>query len=124
MNKVVHFEIPADDVERARKFYKDNFGWEIQPFPEMDYTVVRTVAVDKEMMPKESGAINGGIMKRNDKVKNPVVTISVKSIDESLNDIKNSSGSVVQDKTPVGEMGFVAYFRDTEGNVIGLWENK
>lgn len=59
MGKVVHFEIPADDVERAKKFYGSIFGWEADDVPGMDYTMVRTVAVDERQMPKEPGATTG-----------------------------------------------------------------
>ena len=68
MDKVVHFEIPVDDLKRAQNFYKIIFGWTIEPMPEMNYTILRTVEVDEKFMPKEKGAINGGMMKR-DKIK-------------------------------------------------------
>lgn len=59
MDKVVHFEIPVDNVEKAKKFYKDVFNWEVESYPGMDYTMCRTVAIDDKHMPKEVGAING-----------------------------------------------------------------
>lgn len=69
MDKVVHFEIPVDDLDRAKKFYSSIFGWELQYYQfagGMTYTGVRTVPVDeKTYMPKEPGAINGGMMKRS-----------------------------------------------------------
>ena len=65
MNKIVHFEIPFDDKEKAMKFYKDIFGWELNDMPEMNYVIAHTVKVDKKFMPKESGAINGGMYKRD-----------------------------------------------------------
>ena len=54
MNKVVHFELPADNVERAKKFYKESFDWQMQDFPDMNYTTIKTVEIDEKMMPKET----------------------------------------------------------------------
>jgi predicted enzyme related to lactoylglutathione lyase len=62
--QVVHFEIPADDVERARGFYREAFGWQLAPVPDMDYTMVTTTPSGPEGMPTEPGAINGGMLAR------------------------------------------------------------
>ena len=120
MDKVMHFEIPADDVDRARKFYKTVFGWKTNPVPDMEYTMIHTVEVDKNQMPKERGAINGGMMKRG-LIKGPVITISVKDIDGAIKKVKKEGGDLVLEKQVVGDMG-LAYVRDSEGNVIGLWQ--
>lgn len=124
MDNVVHFEIPTDDLGRAKKFYADTFGWEVIDMPELEYTLVHTVETDKEQqMPKKPGAINGGMFPRQSDMPNVQVHINVKSIDESLDQIKENGGEVVREKTPVGDMGFVANFKDSEGNVLGLWES-
>ncbi len=123
MDKVVHFEIPADDVKRAEKFYEKTFGWNIDPMPEMEYTIVRTAEVDEKFMPKEVGSINGGMFKRTDELAGVMITIAVKDIDEHLKTIEKNGGKIARKKTAVGDMGFVAYFKDTEGNIVGLWEN-
>lgn len=120
MDKVVHFEIPFDNLERAKKFYKI-FGWQLEDFPGMDYTGVRTVAVDENQMPKEAGAINGGMMKRTKEVQGPVIAIHVQSIDESVKKVLAAGGSVVMPKKSIGAMGYYAYVKDTEGNNLGLW---
>ncbi len=120
--KVVHFEIPAEDVDRARKFYKGAFGWRMNPLPELNYTLVETVELGPDRMPKESGAINGGMMKREGPVKDPVITIAVDDIDKALKTVEKLGGKVVQKKMAVGDMGFSAYFKDTEGNIMGLWQ--
>jgi predicted enzyme related to lactoylglutathione lyase len=122
MDKVVHFEIPADDLERAQKFYKNVFGWKMEQFPDMEYIMVGTVPVDETNMPKEPGAINGGMMKRQDPVTSPVITINVLNIDDALKKVKKMGGEVARGKMPIGEMGYAAYFKDTEGNIIGLWQ--
>lgn len=124
MDKVVHFEIPAEDVERAKKFYKDAFGWHIISMPEMHYNVIHTGATDDQTgMMKDRGFINGGMMKRQPQVAHPVVTISVKSIGEAGKKIKSLGGTMLKEKMAVGDMGYAAYFTDSEGNVLGLWEN-
>ncbi len=123
MDKVIHFEIPADDVGRAKEFYGSIFGWELQDMEGMDYTSVRTAAVDEKQMPTEPGAINGGMMKRSAEIPNPVITIGVASIDDAATRIEASGGSIIQPKTEIPGMGSYAYFRDPEGNIVGLWEN-
>jgi predicted enzyme related to lactoylglutathione lyase len=91
--------------------------------PQMNYVLVGTVELDQNGRPKEPGAINGGMMQRQDPLKSPVITISVRSIDESAVTIEKNGGKVIIPKMSVGDMGFSAYFQDTEGNVIGLWQN-
>ncbi|OLB80256.1 MAG: glyoxalase [Actinobacteria bacterium 13_2_20CM_2_71_6] len=121
--RVVHFEIPADDIERARAFYGEAFGWSITPMPEMNYTVVSTAEADETGVPKERGAINGGMMARQGQITAPVVVIESDDIDAALQAVEKLGGATVEPKMPVGEMGFAAYFSDTEGNVVGLWQN-
>lgn len=123
MDKVVHFEIPFDDQERAKQFYSHVFGWQIVPMPEMNYVIARSVEVDENQMPKESGAINGGMFKRNEQMsKTPVLVLDVKSIDEKIQQVQANGGSVFMNKTPIGDMGFYAQIKDPEGNIIGLFE--
>jgi len=122
LDKVVHFEIPVDNVERAQKFYKNAFDWMVNPVPEMNYTTLGTTEVDAMYMPKEPGAINGGMMQRSDVIKGPVITISVENIDEAMKKVESLGGKIVQGKMEVPNMGISAYFQDTEGNVLGLWQ--
>jgi len=126
MDKVVHFEIPFDNQDRAKKFYSSIFGWELQDWQfagGLTYTGVRTVPVDeKTYMPTEPGAINGGMMKRSKEVSAPIITIHVGSIDEYIKKIEAAGGKAVMPKQEVPDMGFYSYFIDSEGNVIGLWE--
>jgi len=126
MSKVVHFEIPADDLDRAKSFYGAVFGWELQTAP-MDggeYTSVRTTDVDEEtQQPTEPGAINGGMFVRSEStVTTPVITIDVDGIDDALKQIEAEGGSTVTPRTAIPGMGAFAYFKDPEGNVMGLWE--
>jgi uncharacterized protein len=123
MDKVVHFEIPADDVDRAKQFYGKTFGWHLDDAQGMDYTTVGTVAVDEQQMPTEPGAINGGMMKRSSDVPSPVITINVDSVDDALKQVEAGGGSTVRSRQEIPGMGAFGYFKDTEGNVMGLWEN-
>jgi predicted enzyme related to lactoylglutathione lyase len=126
MDKVVHFEIPTDDLGRAKAFYGDIFDWQLQ---DMDmgnnatYTIAMTVPVDDKQMPTEPGAINGGMMTRSPETSSPVITVGVDSIDDALKKIEAAGGSVVTPRTEIPGMGAYAYFTDTEGNTLGLWEN-
>ena len=125
MRKVVHFEIPADDEGRAREFYRSVFDWQLQEMPDMQYTLVRTTPVDeKTQFPTEPGAINGGLMKRSDATPAPVLTVDVDSIDDSLKQVESAGGSTVTPRTEIPGMGAFAYFKDSEGNVLGLWETQ
>lgn len=73
-------------------------------------------------MPKEPGAINGGMMQRSALIKCPVITISVENIDEAIKKVESLGGKIVQGKMAVPNMGVSAYFQDTEGNVLGRWQ--
>jgi predicted enzyme related to lactoylglutathione lyase len=123
MDRVVHFEIPTDDLSRAKEFYGSVFGWELRTMEEMDYTIAQTAPVDDRQMPTEPGAINGGLTKRSAETPVPVLTIGVRSVDDSLKRIEAAGGDIVQPKTEIPGMGSFAYAKDSEGNVIGLWEN-
>jgi uncharacterized protein len=125
MDKVVHFEIPADDMPRAKKFYASVFGWKTEDVPGMEYAMVHTVEVDpKSRMPKEAGAINGGMMKRMGAIKAPVVTIDVADIDKAIEKVTKAGGKLIVPKQAVMEMGWNAYVTDSEGNIIGVWQAK
>jgi predicted enzyme related to lactoylglutathione lyase len=123
MDKVVHFEIPVDDVERARGFYGAVFDWGLQPMGEYDYTLALTTPIDeKTQMPTEPGAINGGLRPRTAETPTPRIVIHVDSIGQSLKRIEAEGGTVVSPRAEMPGMGAFAYFKDTEGNLIGLWE--
>jgi predicted enzyme related to lactoylglutathione lyase len=122
-SKVVHFEIPADDVERAKSFYTDAFGWDISSWPDHDYMLVGTVATDERGMPREVGAINGGMLPRQEPIAAPIITIEVADIDAALAKIEELGGKVLRGKQPVAQIGFAAYFADTEGNTLGVWQS-
>jgi predicted enzyme related to lactoylglutathione lyase len=125
MDKVVHFEIPADNLDRAKKFYQTTFGWQIEDYPDMKYVIARTAEVDENRMLKEPGAINGGMMERAGAVpKAPSFAIDVENLEAAIQKVKDAGGTVITDKMEVGDMGWMAYFKDTEGNIMSLWQTK
>jgi uncharacterized protein len=119
MDKVVHFEIPYDNKDRASKFYSEIFGWKLLDIPEMDYTLVHAAKTDKNNMVAEPGAINGGLFHRNDVAKQPMIVIGVQSIDEAIKKVVAAGGKVVTPKQRIPN-GSYARVADCEGNVIGL----
>ncbi len=122
MAKVVHFEIPFDNKARATKFYADTFGWELADMPEMNYVSARTVDVDDQFMPKEPGAINGGLTPRPAEAPVPVIYVDVPSVEQAIAQVTANGGTVVTPLTPIPGMGAYARVKDTEGNVIGLYQ--
>lgn len=120
--RVVHFEIPFDDGERAKAFYGKAFGWNIMPVPDMDYTMVMSGPTG-EQGPTESGFINGGMMQREEPYTAPNIVVDVDNLETALKAINDAGGTTVSEREAVGDMGFAAYFRDSEGNLLGLWES-
>lgn len=127
MDPLVHFEIPVNDMQRAKKFYGELFGWKLQDWPMPDgsqYVGVHTTEIDeKTRQPLKPGAINGGMVQRSDKVPHPVFAITVDSIDKKVKQVEAAGGKVIMPKVDMMGMGFYSYVKDPEGNVIGLWED-
>ena len=124
MDKVVHFEIPFDDEKRAFEFYSRTFGWKITPAPSgIPYFMADTAESDEKGMPKEPGVINGGMMKRDDSTMAPIIVISVEDAEACLKKVENSGGKTIVPVSKVGNFGLYARFADTEGNVMGLWQD-
>ena len=121
--RVVHFEVPYDDADRARGFYADVFGWHVQSIHELGYDIVSTGPVDEQGMPTEPGYVGGGMSQRGEPLSRPVITIAVDDIDATLEKVRGSGGAQVGEKMVVAEMGIAAYFEDSEGNLTGLWQN-
>ena len=116
-NAIIHFEIPADDVKRAKKFYEKAFGWKISDPWKMDYLLVETREKGEE-------GINGGLMPRKNPGQPFMNYISVDSIDGSCKKVEKAGGMVVMPRTEIGQgMGWIAAFKDTEGNMMGFHES-
>jgi predicted enzyme related to lactoylglutathione lyase len=116
--RVVHFEIPFEDGDRARSFYEGAFGWRMTPLPDMGYTLVMTGPTPEQGPPSEPGFINGD--DGRDSVRVAGRTVDVEDIDGALESIEKLGGTTVIAKQTVGDMGFTAYFKDPEGNLIGF----
>ncbi|MFX0162521.1 MAG: VOC family protein [Candidatus Hodarchaeota archaeon] len=115
MPKVVHFELGAEDPERAVKFYKEVFGWKIEKWEgPMDYWLITASEECEE-------GINGAIMHREYPQKT-INTIDVPSVDEFVEKIVEAGGKVVQPKTTIPSIGYFAYCEDTEGIMFGILE--
>jgi predicted enzyme related to lactoylglutathione lyase len=125
---IVHFEIPADQPERAVKFYRELFGWEINRFEGssdgregFEYWMVKTVPTDEKGQPTRPG-VNGGLMRRMAPGQPPVNYIAVESVDEFTRRAEGLGAKVCMPKQPVPGMGWFAQLNDTEGNVFAIWE--
>jgi len=126
MDRVQAFDIPADDMDRAKKFYQEVFGWKIDPVPGSggNFHEAITVPVDENGEPKVIGGINGGFFQRGTHgLKGTFIEINVPSIDKYLTRIESAGGKVVKPKGPMLDIAFFALVKDTEGNVLGLWED-
>jgi predicted enzyme related to lactoylglutathione lyase len=128
MGRVVHFEIHADDVARAKDFYETVFGWKIDKWDGLDYLVVKT---DPNNAAKEGEwpGIDGGLLQREGETPvydNPVsafvCTIQVDDLAKTCAKVVENAGNVMVDKKPLPGVGWLCYCRDTEGNVIGIME--
>ena len=123
MNGVVHFEIPADDMARAKKFYADVFGWQMMDIsPDGNYSIATTSPSDETGQPKEVGTVNGALMVRDNLAKATVVVMGTDSIDDTMAKLIAAGGKELMPKDKVFEMGYYAKATDSEGNVIGIWE--
>jgi len=117
MPRVIHFEIPADNPERAAKFYKKVFNWEINMWAgPVKYWLVKT-GEDKEP------GINGAITEKSANVKVTTNTISVASYEDAVKKIVEAGGKVLMPKMAVPGVGYMTYCLDTEGNVFGIMQN-
>jgi len=123
---IVHFEIPANDAEKLKKFYSGVFGWKIEKGSEdmsggMECWLLGTVPVDKQMRPMRPG-INGGLYKKTNQNKNmkAISYISVESADEYIKKIEKLGGKIIVPKQEVPQVGWTAIAVDPEGNQFGI----
>ncbi len=117
MNRVVHFDIPADDPERAAAFYRSVFGWKIDRWPgPVDYWLVMTG-------PDDQRGINGGIGKKREPSEQVSNTIEVLSLKDAEAKIVAAGGRILASRMPITGVGWLSACLDTEGNKFGLMEN-
>jgi len=120
MGRVIHFEIHADDTDRAERFYTGLFGWAAQRYGgPVDYRLLSTGSDDQV-------GINGAILRRQgpgpgdgQPVSSFVCTIQVDSIEETERAVPEAGGAQVVERMDVPGVGLLAYFKDTEGNIFG-----
>ena len=116
MSRVIHFEMPAAEPERAAAFYGKVFGWKFDKWPgPMEYWMVVT---GKEGEP----GINGGMMKKPGGITSTTNTIGVDSVDDAIAAVLKAGGKNIMPKTPIPTVGYFAYCEDTEGNVFGVMQ--
>ena len=127
MPTIVHFEIPADDIERSKKFYIDLFGWKIEKLSGMDSGNSSSSNMEYWMITttddKGNKALGGGMMKRKMPQQPNINYIDVKSVDEYSSKVENLGGKVVVSKSAVPGMGYFAVCLDTENNAFAIWES-
>ena len=123
---ICHFEIPAEEPERAAAFYRGLFDWNIRAWDSPDNAVnihmISTVPSDEAGRPARPG-VNGMIMKRQHPTQPFANYISVESVEEYGAKAVALGGQIAMPKTPVPGMGWFLYFIDPEGNLLGLWES-
>ena len=135
MNRPVHFEIHADDLDRAQKFYSSVFGWTFQKWENKaagatDYYMVMTGPADSVGSDgKPWPGINGGMFKRmgpppaeGQAVNAFVITMDVANLDETISKIESAGGKVALQKFAMPGMAWLAYYKDTEGNIFGIFQ--
>jgi len=110
MSSIVHFEIPAEDLQRAKEFYSNLFGWKIESMPGMDYMMIDTYG------------LGGGMMKRMHPEQQITDYFGVPSVDEYSAKVQKLGGQIIVPKTAVPGMGYFVICMDTEKNVFGIWE--
>jgi uncharacterized protein len=117
---IVWFEIPADDLPRAKKFYNSLFGWKIAPFPgfpepqAQDYLHIDTGGPD--------ASPDGGLMKRMHPEQQITNYISVPSVTRFMAKVEKLGGTICKEKAAVPGMGYFAICKDTENNAFAIWE--
>jgi uncharacterized protein len=116
MNRPIHFEIPAENPQRAIDFYQGVFGWTFKKWDgPMEYWVITTGANDVP-------GINGGLMPRRDPAQPCVNTMDVANLDEVLALVNSNGGQMVVPKMAVPGVGWLAYCKDTEGHIFGMMQ--
>jgi predicted enzyme related to lactoylglutathione lyase/quinol monooxygenase YgiN len=114
-NRIVHFDIQADDPNRCIDFYSKVFGWSVKKWGSEDYWLVDT-GDESEI------GINGGIMKRQAPEERVANTIAVDSVDDYARKIEQNGGKIVMPKMAVNGVGWFVYAKDTEGNAFGIMQ--
>jgi hypothetical protein len=116
MAKVVHFEIPSENPEKAQQFYSNVFGWKFQQWGDMPYWLA-------ESGPKDEPGIWGAISMKSGHNMTVVNTIDVVNVDDIIEGIKANGGEVISNKMAVPTIGWIVYFKDPDGNIHGALQS-
>jgi len=117
MSRVVHFELPTDDPERAMTFYEKVFGWKFNRWEgPMEYWLISTGSEDEP-------GIDGGLARRMDPSTGTENTVGVASVDEAVSSIEANGGKILRPKSAIPGVGWLAYCQDTEGNRFGIMQD-
>ncbi len=113
---IVHFEIPANDLERLSAFYRNVFGWRFKNagMPGMEYWLIATGPAGR--------SIGGGMYPRMSPDERPRNYVAVDKIDPAIETFKAAGGTEVVGKMEVPGMGWSFIGADPEGNILALWE--
>jgi uncharacterized protein len=119
---VVHFEMPAKDKARVSDFYASVFGWKMQVMGQEygGYIIAQTTETDEQGMVKTPGNINGGFWESKKENDIPHVVISVDNLKQSMEDVKNNGGEILDGPMDIPGIGQFVMFKDTEGNHVGM----
>ena len=121
MSNVRHFAVQADDVERARQFYSEVFGWRFEQWGPPDFYRVHTAGTS------EDPGIHGALERRQHPVDGtPIIafvcTIGVDDVDETARQIEAAGGAIVLPKYHIPTVGWLVHFTDSEGNLVGAMQ--
>lgn len=117
MSRVVHFEIHAENPQRAIQFYEAVLGWQFNQWGGQDYWVIKTG-------PSDQPGIDGGLLPRQGVIDGEAViayvcTVDVAALNETIAKVESNGGAIALSRMPVPGVGWLAYFKDTEGNIFG-----
>jgi len=121
VSTIVHFEIPAKNVNKLKSFYEKLFEWKIVKMPNdfIEYWAIETVPTDNSGMLTRLG-VNGGMYKKQSDANIPLNYVAVENIDKALIEVVKLGGSVIMGKQEVPGVGYTASIRDPEGNPIAM----
>ena len=123
MARVVHFEIHAKDAARAMRFWSGTFGWTFSKWEgPHDYWVIKTGEADTEGIDGGMAIRHGPLPRETQPLNGSVCTLAVDKIETTLSAVVVAGGTVSVEKFPIHHVGWLAYFRDTEGNLFGIME--
>ena len=128
MNSVVWFNVPSDDLDRATTFYREAFGWRIQPLSiekkdVLNYHTALTGESDENLNPLAAGVVNGCIVKREMGIPHATILIEVDDLDEAAKRVEAAGGEVVSQKIRIDNIrGTLILAKDTEGNIVEVFK--